>query len=501
MQISPNAITPGDSRYLKWNDRGINELFKGHPDYIIPVTTLNDAAAIGLKEALQYAVQQNHYVAVRGGGHCLEGFVANPDVQAIIDISQIKGVRFDDNFHCFEVMAGETVGEMLQKLYNGWGAVLPVGEHPGIGIGGHIPGGAFGWLCRQRGLAVDYLYAVELLWVDENKDVQTVIATREANDPNRELWWAHTGGGAGNFGIATRYWFRTPGAVSDDPALVLPKAPAGVETFEADWQWNDVDEAAFKKLVSNFGDWCYRNAAPAIPANGLFSTLHLWNKVAGKIQLKGLIGDVEQADPLINEFMQSLQEGLNVTCTIKRTKMRWLDFALHPFPDIFGEGRGAFKLKDAFLLKPFTDAQLTVIYDHLTRREDTPGTFLGLATYGGMVNTLAPGATASFQRNAIMTTACVSGWVDPKEKDKYLKSVRAIYQDLYAQTGGVPVPNEMTGGCIIAHPDSDLLDPNMNRSGIPWSRFYYQDNYPRLQKVKAKWDPLNIFHHSLSVRV
>jgi len=151
------------------------------------------------------------------------------------------------------------------------------------------------------------------------------------------------------------------------------------------------------------------------------------------------------------------------------------------------------------LLKPFTDRQLKVAYDHLTSGNDTPGSFLGLATYGGMVNAIAPGATASFQRNAILTTACISGWADPKEKEKYLEWVRATYQDMYSQTGGAPVPNEMTGGCIIAHPDSDLPDPTMNKSGVPWYHFYYQDNYPRLQKVKAKWDPLNIFHHSLSV--
>jgi len=495
MQISSNAITPKDSRYNDWNDRGVNQLFKGRPDYIIPVNIIDE-----LKEALQNSVQQNQYVVVRGGGHCLEGFVSNSDVQVIIDISKMKGVRFDDKYNSFEVMAGETTGEMLEKLYNGWGVVLPVGENPNIGIGGHIPGGAFGWLCRQLGLAVDYLYAVELLWVDENKNVQSVIATNEANDPNRELWWAHTGGGAGNFGIAVRYWFRTPHAVSDDPTLILPKAPASVETLEVDWQWEGIDETAFKKLVNNFGSWCYQNGAPGIPANGVFCTLHLWNKLGGKIQLKGLISDPGQADVLINDVMQSIQQGLNLTYTITRKKMNWLDFALHPFPDIFPEGKGAFKFKDAFLLKPFTDVQLKVAYDHLTSGKDTPGSFLGLATYGGMVNAIPCDATASFQRNAILTTACISGWADPKEKEKYLESVRAIYHDLYAETGGAPVPNEMTGGCIIAHPDCDLIDPNMNQSGVSWYHFYYQENYQRLQKVKAKWDPLNIFHHSLSVK-
>ena len=495
MPIHPNAITPDNPKYETWNDRGANQLFKGRPDCIIPVSTIAE-----LKEALQNAVQQDQWLVVRGGGHCLENFVANPEVKIIIDISGIKGVRFDNKFHCFEVMAGETVGQMHQKLFDGWSVVLPVGEHPNIGIGGHIPGGAFGFLCRQFGLAVDYLYAVEMLWVDENKKIQSVIATRKADDPNRELWWAHTGGGTGNFGIVTRYWFRNPDGVNNDPREILPKAPAQVETFEVEWQWKDIDENIFKKLAGNFGNWCHQNAAPSIPANVLFCTLHLWNKLAGKIQLKGLISDPEQSNDLINDIMLSLQQKLNISYTITKKKMSWLEFALKPFPDIFGEGKGAFKLKDAFLLKPLTEAQLKVIYTHLTNGKDTPGGFLGMATYGGMVNAISPQTTASAQRNAIVTMSCVSVWTDPDEKEKYLEWVRATYTDLFTQTGGAPVPNDMTGGCVIAHPDSDLLDPKMNVSGIPWYRFYYYDNYPRLQKIKARWDPLNIFHHALSIR-
>ena len=59
----------------------------------------------------------------------------------------------------------------------------------------------------------------------------------------------------------------------------------------------------------------------------------------------------EQAEMLINDIMQSVQDGLNLTYTITRKKMSWLEFALHPFPDIFGEGRGSFKMKDALLVE------------------------------------------------------------------------------------------------------------------------------------------------------
>jgi len=34
-------------------------------------------------------------------------------------------------------------------LFERWGVVIPLGEYPGIGMGGHVAGGAFGFLCRQ----------------------------------------------------------------------------------------------------------------------------------------------------------------------------------------------------------------------------------------------------------------------------------------------------------------------------------------------------------------
>src|SRR5690349_6140865 len=67
-------------------------------------------------------------------------------------------------------------------------------------------------------------------------------------------------------------------------------------------------------------------------------------------------------------------------------------------------------------------------------------------------------------------------------------------------SGGVPVCNEQTDGCMINHPDTDLANPEWNQSGVPWHTLYYKSNYPRLQNVKTKWDPLNIFYHALSIQ-
>ena len=123
-----------------------------------------------------------------------------------------------------------------------------------------------------------------------------------------------------------------------------------------------------------------------------------------------------------------------------------------------------------------------------------------MATYGGKVNTVQPDATASAQRDCILDVACNTGWINPESAAPSLAWVRNFYKDLFPASGGVPVPNEQTDGCMINHPDTDLADPEWNQSGVPWYTLYYKENYRRLQNVKAKWDPLNIFYHALSIR-
>ena len=183
--------------------------------------------------------------------------------------------------------------------------------------------------------------------------------------------------------------------------------------------------------------------------------------------------------------------------------MSWLEFALNPFPDLFASPPGGVcvKVKDALLKQRLTDRQIGVAYDHLTRTDrDVMGGMLGLATYGGRINTVATDATASPQRASILDIACTTGWLDPREEAQNLSWVRAFYRDLFAESGGAPVPGERYDGALINHPDTDLADPALNTSGVPWHTLYYQENYPRLQRVKARWDPRDVFRHPLSIR-
>jgi aclacinomycin oxidase len=137
----------------------------------------------------------------------------------------------------------------------------------------------------------------------------------------------------------------------------------------------------------------------------------------------------------------------------------------------------------------------------MTREDyDVMGGIFGCATYGCRVNTVAPDATASPHRGSIFDAACSVGWMDPAAGDASLAWVRAFYRDLFAESGGVPVPGDRYDGCMINHPDVDLTDSALNTSGTPWHTLYYRQNYPRLQRVKARWDPRNVFHHALSIQ-
>ena len=499
-RIAPDKIGPDDPRYADLARRGFNKRFQSTPDFVRLVDSSEQVI-----QAVEDAVRDQLRVTVRSGGHCLEGLVADPAVRVVIDMSLMTGVYYDPDMCAFAVEAGATLGEAYRKLFLGWGVMIPAGESPDIGVGGHVLGGAFGFLCRQHGLAADYLFGVEVVVVDETGTARSVVATREPSDPNRELWWAHTGGGGGNFGIVTRYWFRSLDAKrTDSTSRLLPKAPDSVLTFRSAWNWEDFDEPRFTRLMRNHGEWCERHSGAASPYARLFSTLCLNRRQSGKLELKGLSTAGADAERLCDEHLAAINEGVGAPHMRDVVTTSWLVFALNPFPELFkapGAENASFKIKDAFLRKRFTDRQIAVAYHFLTRTDhDVPGGMLGLATYGGRINTVASDATASAQRDSILTTSCTAGWMDPQDAARNLAWVRAFYREIFAETGGVPVPGEAIGGAFINHPDADLANPEWNTSGVPWHALYYKDNYLRLQQIKARWDPRNVFQHALSIR-
>jgi FAD/FMN-containing dehydrogenase len=486
----PDMVGRSDRRFPSLATRGYNRRFVGSPENVWVVGTTQHVV-----RAVQQAVRSRRRITVRSGGHGFEGFVGDPAVDVVVDMSAMTAISYDPDRRAFAVEAGAELGEVYRRLFVGWGVTIPAGWCPTVGAGGHVVGGGFGPLSRMLGLAVDYLYAVEVVVVDRRGRARSVVATRERWDPNRELWWAHTGGGGGNFGIVTRYWFRSPDARGDDPSDLLPAPPSSVLSFAVDWDWAKLDKASFTRMVRNHGAWMERNSGPDSPYAPLYSELSLNRRLLGSIGMIGQVAASSGAERLLDDHLAAINEGVPVQPVRTLRKQAWLAAALEGSP---GDPGPAYRLKvkSAYLRRRLTDRQIEAVHHHLTRSDyDHPGGSLSLYAFGGRVNTVASDATAAPHRDTVMKLFFINGWVDPADDARHIGWMRELYRDLYVDTGGVPAAED---GAFINYPDVDLADPDWN-TGAPWHELYYRDNYARLRRTKAKWDPHNVFRHALSI--
>jgi len=132
-----NKAGPDDTRYLTVVEKRFNKRFSARPDYVWVVNSTDQVVS-----AVERSVKEGRRLAVTSGGHCLEAFVSDPDVRVMIDVSPMKRVYHDARKGAIAVEAGATVGETFRALFETWRVVLPLGEYPAIGMGGHVVGGA-----------------------------------------------------------------------------------------------------------------------------------------------------------------------------------------------------------------------------------------------------------------------------------------------------------------------------------------------------------------------
>ncbi|MFI5706766.1 FAD-binding protein [Kribbella sp. NPDC051620] len=489
-------IRPADARYQDLVQRGTNRRFVAKPEYARVIRSADDAV-----RAVQEAVRANKRIAVRGGGHCFEDFVDHGEVEVLLDMSQYDEVTFDERYNAFSIGAGATLETVYKALFYGWGVTVPGGGCLGVGVGGHFSGGGYGPLSRKYGSVVDHLYGVEVVIVDAHGRARAVVATRD--NQYQDLWWAHTGGGGGNFGLIIRYLMRSAGARGSDPARLLPKAPASLLSSILVYDWKTVTEAGYVRMLRNWFDFFERHNTADSPYATLYSPLILTPFNAGNFLLSTQIdASVPNAAGLLKAYNAAIMAGVTDPAP------QMIDVPEGPFLHLTMQRSIAediaptrSKFKAAYLRKGYTDEQLTMIHRNLSDPKSVvaPGSSVLLIPYGGKVNTVPANATATVQRDVVAKMVLTASWDDPAQDDAQIGWARKFYSDLYAATGGVPVPNETNAGSYINYPDVDLADPEYNRSGVPWSALYYQGNYPRLQQVKATFDPRNVFRHKLSI--
>ncbi|GAB1644484.1 FAD-binding oxidoreductase [Krasilnikovia sp. MM14-A1259] len=495
------TVLPGDARYPDLVV-GNNQRFVAAPDAVcLPTSTQQ------VLDAVQKAVSAGKRISVRSGGHCYADFVYHQASKVILDLSAMVGIAYDQNRNAFAVQPGAILGEVYEVLKKGWNVTLPGGVCPTVGIGGHATGGGYGLLSRRYGVVADHIEAVEMVVVDKPGTARVVVASRNASDPNNDLWWATAGGGGGNFGIVTKYWFRSPGASGTAPEQQLPQPPGEVLVSSVPVGWPALDQNAFSTLVRNFGTFFEQNCAANSPYTALSGVAFLTHRSAGGF---GLVTQIDAGVPdaarLLDDYVAAVLRGTGIVAPFPPRRLRWLAATR-----LIGTSNPATMLdptmrstvKSAYMRRGFNETQIAALWRNLTRTDyANPNATVQLTgVAGGKVNTVAEDAIAYPHRSAAFLALFENFWMNPAEDQTHIGWLRSVYGETFAATGGYPVPNDQTDGCYINSPDMDIRDPNVNKSGVPWSKLYYKNNYPRLQRVKAHWDPSNVFRHSQSIEL
>jgi FAD/FMN-containing dehydrogenase len=512
----PDAVvTSVDLRYAELT-QGLNLRWVAHPDQVRLVT-----CAHHVTEVVQEAVDRALRITIRSGGHCYEDFVYNGETKIVLDLSELDEISLDPQHDAISVGAGASLSDVYDALYRIWGVTIPGGSCATVCAGGHIVGGGYGLLSRLHGLTVDHLFGVEVVVVDEKGQAQLVVATRDPADPHHDLWWAHTGGGGGNFGVVTRYLLRSPGVTGSDPTTLLPRPPAEVYLSSVALDWAQVDRESFTRLLRNFGTWHEEHSGVDSEYAGLFGLLKLNKQTrdpegnpTGQIALLTQM-DATRPDSatLLADYLAAVFEGVRAERTAwtervgeheplpghtEPLKLRWLAIT----QQLGGAPKSSrADYKSAYHRYGHTDEQIAATYEWLTTPDyNNPNALAQVDSYGCQVNAVATDATAVPQRDSVLKIQYQTYWDDPAEDAEHLAWIRGMYQDIYSATGGVPAPDPAsnTDGCFVNYPDIDLSDPEFNPDW-PWSTLYYKDSYPRLQAVKQRYDPTNVFHHTQSV--
>jgi hexose oxidase len=472
----------------------------------------------GAQEALSKAVAFGKgNFRVRGGGHCYEDFVFSLRTQALIDVSLLNAVGFDAQTGVYFAQSGGTNWDMYRALYWHFGKTLPAGSCYSVGLGGHICGGGYGLLSRQFGLTVDWLTGIRVATVDTNGTASLSRVTKAApGQRDQDLYWAHTGGGGGNFGLVTRYEFAE-----------LPTAPQHAEIVIISWSWADTiipkGGADYLARIIAFFEILAAKMSPAF-----FGLLKLAHEAAGAVSLvvqftyDGAPGSATILPELERGLMEfGLHEGasphqgavighpVHLSSAVPYQDLRWIE-AVQTLNGSGPNQKG--KYKSAYMRKGFPPDQIKTIYKYLTL---TPGpvdgepvdmsqSLLQVDSYGAKINTVAPGATAVWQRSSILKLQYQTYWQDvdggpSPNGDAHIRWIREFYGEMYAAFGGIPDPaRDPSGnvdGCYINYCDSDLNDRGRETA----LRLYYGGNLARLKRAKHEWDPADYFQNNQSI--
>lgn len=212
------VITPDDESY----DQARTVFYGGIDGRPAVIVRPVDAADVSFIVSL--ARETGIGLAVRSGGHGMAGHGVL-DGGMVLDLSAMKALEIDVEGKTAWAETGLTAGEVTSALA-AHGLAVGFGDTASVGIGGITLGGGVGFLVRKYGLTIDNLLAAEIVTADGQ--ILQVDASTHA-----DLFWAIRGGG-GNFGVVTRFQYQLHEVDSIvGGLLILPATAENILAFVA----------------------------------------------------------------------------------------------------------------------------------------------------------------------------------------------------------------------------------------------------------------------------
>jgi len=444
-QLRGELIQPGDPGYE--NARKVyNGMIDKKPRLIAKCVDAADVIA-----AVKFGRASGLRVSVRGGGHNAGGLGIWDDALTI-DLSGIKYVQVDPAAKTVRVGGGCTWGD-VDHATHAFGLAVPTGIISTTGVGGLTLGGGLGHLTRGLGLTIDNLLSADVVLADG----RFVVANAQENS---DLFWALRGGG-GNFGVVTSFVFKAHpiDTVWAGPMFWDLKDAADVMRFYAEF---------ISKVPDTVGGWFAYMIVPPVP---LFpEALHLKN-VAAIVWC--CTGPAEEANRLLDpvrNFRKPLLDGVG---PVPLPALNSLFDALYP-PGLQWYWKADF-------VKDLPDA---AIAEHVKWGGQIPNMFSAMHLYpvNGAAHRVGKTDTAWSYRDAVFSQVIVGVDPDPANREKITSWARGYYDALHPFGAGGAYVNFMM------------------EEGEDRVRNSYRDNYDRLAKVKAKYDPDNFFRVNQNIK-
>ncbi len=430
-----------------WNEarQAWNLAVDQQPAAVALPETAEDVASV-----VRWARKQGLRVAPQGTGHNA-GAMGSLAHTVLVKTERMRAVEIDPESRTARVEAGVLWAEVSEAAAEHGLAAL-AGSSPDVGVVGYTLGGGISWLGRKYGLAANSVVAVEL--VDADGELRRADADHEP-----ELFWALRGGG-GSFGVVTALEFRLY-PVSDVYAGVLFfPMERGSEVLGAWRRWvEDVPDE-----VTSIGRYLQFPPIPDIP-----------EPLRGKsfvIVEATYIGDEESGADLIRP-LRDLGPVMDTFATIPIQKLSSLHMdPEHPVPG-FGDG---------MLLSDFPEEAIAALVKSAGSGSGSPLLSVEVRHLGGALGRREPGHGAAAALNASFALFAVGIAATPEmgaAAKAHVEVVRAA----------------------MAQWDSGRDYLNFTERRERGERLFGERTFRRLQAVKGKVDPDDVFRSNHPVRL